>query len=160
MLTTRTALTATAVVGAASMGGVFAAFSTFVMPALGRLVPGDAITAMQAVNRAAPTPLFMIPLFGTAALGIGLAVQAARNLDEPGSALVIGGAAVYAVAVIGLTAAYHVPRNDALAHVDPGAADAASTWSTYLREWTRANHVRAVGGLAAAGCRAVALLRG
>ena len=94
MLTTRTALTATALVGAAAMGGVFGAFSTFVMPALGRLVPAEAITAMQAINRAAPTPLFMIPLFGTAALGVGLAVQAARNPDEPGSALVFAGAAV------------------------------------------------------------------
>ena len=69
MLATRTALTATAVIGAASVGGAFAAFSTFVMPALDRLRPVDSIVAMQAINRAPPTPLFMIPLFGTALLG-------------------------------------------------------------------------------------------
>jgi uncharacterized membrane protein len=159
VLTSRTALTATAVVGAASMGGVFGAFSTFVMPALGRLVPTEAIAAMQAINRAAPTPLFMVPLFGTAALGVGLAVQAARHLDEPGRVPVVVGAVVYLVAVVGLTAAYHVPRNDALATVDPTTVDAASTWASFTREWTRANHVRALGGLAAAGCWALALVR-
>ncbi len=159
MLTTRTALTATAVIGAASVGGAFAAFSTFVMPALDRLRPVEAIGAMQAINRAAPTPLFMIPLFGTALLGVGLAVQAVRGLDGSGRVLVIAGAVIYLVAVVGLTAAYHVPRNDGLAGVDPATVDAAHTWSVYMREWTRANHVRAIGGLAAAGCWAVALLR-
>ena len=93
MLTTRTALTAAAVIGAASVGGAFAAFSTFVMPALDRLRPVDAIGAMQAVNRAAPTPLFMIPLFGTAALGAGLAVHAVRGLDGSERVLVVTGAA-------------------------------------------------------------------
>ena len=55
--------------------------------------------------------------------------------------------------------AYHVPRNDGLAVVDPATVDAARTWSVYMREWTRANHVRAIGGLAAAGCWAAALVR-
>ena len=159
LLTTRTALTATAAVGAGAMGGVFFAFSTFVMPALGRLRTADAVIAMQAVNRAAPTPWFMVPLFGTAALGVGLAVQAVRSPDQPDRVLVVAGAAAYLVVVV-VTVAYHVPRNDALAKVDPGAASTVTAWSDYLRTWTRANHARALGGLVAAGCWAVALTRG
>jgi uncharacterized membrane protein len=52
---------------------------------------------------------------------------------------------------------YHVPRNDALATVDPDSADAASHWSRYLRGWTAANHVRTVAPLAAAAVLTVGL---
>jgi uncharacterized membrane protein len=98
-----------AAVSAAAMGGVFFAFSTFVMAALGRLPPAQGMAAMQEINRTAPTPWFMVPLFGTAALGIGVAVGAA---GEPGAALAVAGAAVYLAGVV-LTVAYHVPRRGA-----------------------------------------------
>ncbi len=54
-----TRLAAVAAVGAATIGGVFFAFSTFVMRALRDLEPRQGLTAMQAINRAAPNPLFM-----------------------------------------------------------------------------------------------------
>ena len=46
--------------------------------------------------------------------------------------------------MIAVTAAYHVPHNDALALVDPNAAGAEPQWRHYLSSWTAWNHVRTV----------------
>src|SRR5262245_56483306 len=56
-------LTVIAALGAALSAGVFFAFSTFVMQALRRLPDEQGLAAMQAINKAAPTPLFMLALF-------------------------------------------------------------------------------------------------
>jgi uncharacterized membrane protein len=50
------------------MAGVFFAFSTFVMTALGRLPDREGLRVMQEINDAAPTPWFMLPFIGTAAV--------------------------------------------------------------------------------------------
>ena len=60
-------LTLLSALGCGLMGGVFFAFSTFVMRALARLPPAQGIAAMQSINVAAITPSFMLALFGTAA---------------------------------------------------------------------------------------------
>lgn len=62
----------------------------------------------------------------------------------------LAGSAVYLVGAIGLTIAYHVPRNNALAALQPQAAEAAGRWTRYVAEWTRWNHLRAAAALAAA----------
>ncbi|MCM3923522.1 DUF1772 domain-containing protein [Frankia sp. AiPs1] len=56
-----------------------------------------------------------------------------------------------------LTIAYHVPHNDALARVDPTAADAARSWLDYAGAWTAWNHVRALLSVAGAVVLAVAV---
>ena len=133
------ALTVVAAVGCAAMGGVFFAFSAFVMGALRRLPAAHGVAAMQSINVVAVTPLFMTALFGTA-----LACVAAIVDGE------IAAGAVYLLGVIAVTIAYNVPRNNALASVEPGTAEAERLWARYLTEWTAANHVRTVSGLAAA----------
>ena len=55
------------------------------------------------------------------------------------------------------TIAFHVPRNEALARMEPGAPAAAAAWAAYLRQWTLGNHVRTVAGAAAAAVLADAL---
>ena len=142
-------LTVIAAVGAAISGGVFFAFSTFVMQALGRLPDEEAVDAMQEINKAAPTPLFMLSLFGTGALCVALAVSALRQLDEPWAAQLLIGCALFLVAVL-VTIAYHVPRNNALLLVDSHGPDAANAWAGYLRPWTLWNHVRTSTSLAGA----------
>lgn len=64
---------------------------------------------------------------------------------------------MYLVGVIGLTIAYNVPLNDALAKLDPGSVDAAARWTSYVERWTRANHVRTASSLAAAAAFTLAL---
>jgi uncharacterized membrane protein len=134
-------LTVVAAVGAGLSAGVFLAFSTFVMRALGRLPAAQGLSAMQAINRAAPTPLFMLALFGTAVVCVVLAVWAVTDLSEPVAVYVLIGSAVFLAGIV-LTIAYHVPRNDALALVDPNGSGATDTWERYRGAWTAWNHVR------------------
>jgi uncharacterized membrane protein len=47
--------------------------------------------------------------------------------------------------------AYHVPRNNALERLDPASPEAPAHWARYMREWTRANHLRAASGIIACG---------
>jgi uncharacterized membrane protein len=143
------ALTLAAAVGAGVAGGVFFAFSTFVMKALDDLPPADGIAAMQSINRQAPTPWFMTLLFGTAALCAALVVSAIVRWGDASAPYQLAGGLTYVAAIV-LTIAYHVPRNDALARVDPDSDGAAAAWSRYLAEWVPWNHVRTLTSVAAA----------
>ena len=142
-------LTVAAAVGSGVVAGVFFAFSTFVMRGLGRLPAPQGIAAMQGINAAAPTPLFMLALFGTVPVCVALIVWAVISFDEPGAAHLLVAGGLYLVAPL-LTIGYHVPRNNALAALDPRSGDAARFWARYLRNWTAWNHARTLGPLAAA----------
>lgn len=145
----RSVLTAVAAVGAAVAGGVFFAFSDFVMRALRRLPDQSGLAAMQAINRAAPSPAFMTVLFGTAVLCIAIVASAVTRLDEPRAREEVVGSALYLVSVA-LTVAYHVPRNEALARVEPASGPAGEVWRSYAGAWTAMNHVRTATAVAAA----------
>jgi uncharacterized membrane protein len=153
-------LTLVALVAAGLVGGVFFAFSNFVMQALGRLRPSEGAAAMQSINITVITPAFMTALFGTGLLCLVLIAWGFADLDEPYAGWLIAGGAIYFIGEVVVTLGYHVPRNNALAGVDPASEEGARVWSTYLREWTRMNHVRAAAGLAAAALFAVALQAG
>lgn len=75
-------LTLIATLGATTMGGVYFAFSTFVMQGLRKLPADDGIAAMNAINRAASTSLFMTALFGTAAVSVMETPAEAGTLGE------------------------------------------------------------------------------
>jgi uncharacterized membrane protein len=142
-------LTIVAVVATGLMAGVFLAFSTFVMPGLRRASDDAGLRAMQGINKAAPaSPVFVIFLVGTAVLGVGLAVWALTDLDEPAAPYLLAGAVLY-LATIVITAAYHIPRNDALGLVDPSSAGAADAWHGYYGGWVLWNHVRTLAPTAA-----------
>lgn len=149
------ALTIAAALGSGLAAGVFFAFSTFVMPALGRLPAERGVAAMQAINVAAINPWFMTALFGTAAVCLATIVAALVSWDASyGPYLLIGGG-LYLLGVIGVTMAFNVPRNDALARLDP--IEAETYWAPYLREWTAWNHVRTIAPLIGAGLQTGAL---
>jgi uncharacterized membrane protein len=141
----------TAALGSAVNGGVFFAFSSFVMPALHRLPPPAAIAAMQSINVTAQRPAFMTALFGTAALTLATGVVGLRQWHTAAGKLLVLGSAAYLVGIIGLTIVYHVPLNNGLVGVDPSGPDPARTWSEYASGWTALNHVRAAAGAAGAG---------
>ena len=143
------ALTAAAALGAGINGGVFFAFSTFVMRALGRVPAPNGISTMQAINREAPSPLFMSLLFGTAVVGVAAGAAALADPDEPWAPLVLAGTGLYLVCPIA-TMAYHMPRNLALDSVDPDSPASRETWARWRRIWTNANHVRTVACFASA----------
>lgn len=153
-------LTLLAALGCGVAAGVFFAFSAFVMRALDRLPAPQAVAAMQAINAAAPTPAFMAVLFGTALACGGLVLTVLIAPGGPHTAYLLGGGALYLVCVMVPTAVYHVPRNEALAGVDPRGADAGSRWSGYFSGWVAWNHVRCAGALAASAALTIALRTG
>jgi uncharacterized membrane protein len=127
------------------------------MKALARLPAEQGIGAMQAINVAAVTFAFMAALFGTA-VGCGaLAVWALFAWDERFAPYLLLGSSLYLLGTILLTIAYHVPRNEALARVEPHSAEAESHWRRYLSGWTAWNHLRAATALAAAATLTIAL---
>src|SRR6478735_8964475 len=141
---TRT-ITIVAAVGAGVTGGVYFAFSTFVMTGLRRLPDRQGLTAMQAVNRAAPSPLFMTALFGTAALAAGLIVAGIRRWGDAGATQLVVGSSLYLVSV-------------ALDKVEPSSAAAAQRWLDYASVWTAGNHVRTLSAVAGAVVLTLALV--
>jgi uncharacterized membrane protein len=143
------ATTIVAATGAGLTAGVFFAFSTFIMKALARLPDAQAISAMQAINKAAPNPWFMTALFGTAAVCVALAISGITRVDEPAARYQLIGSVLYLVGIV-VTVGYHIPRNNALDRVDPDAAGAPGDWARYASPWTAWNHVRTLASLAAA----------
>jgi len=151
------ALTLAVAVGAGLVAGVLFAFSTFVMPALRRLPDSQGLTAMQAINKAAPSSLlFMTALLGTGAVCVGLGISALTRLDEPSAAYELVGCVLY-LGCVAITAIYHVPRNDLLALVDPAGTGAGDMWQHYLRGWTAWNHVRTLTAVASSVVLVLAL---
>ena len=56
-----------------------------------------------------------------------------------------------------MTIVFNVPRNNALAAVDPASTSGAAQWTSYLTSWTAWNHVRTAAALAAAGSLTIGL---
>ena len=143
-------LATTAAVCSAAVGGLFYAFSTFVMRGLDRTEPTDAITAMRGINAEAQGNAPFLTLFlGSALLAVAVGVVAVAQLRQPGSGYLLAGAVLAVVAVV-VTVAFNVPLNDRLAELDPStltAADAAREWQNYLGPWTGWNHVRTVASV-------------
>ena len=139
------------------VAGFFFAFSTTVMKALGRLPAAHGVAAMQSINVVVINPLVMVALFGTAlACGV-LVVAALVEWGEPYAVYLLVGGLAYLAGVVLLTGGYHVPRNNALATLDPNDRDAENQWNRYVRTWTAGNHVRTIGPLASATLFTIAL---
>ncbi len=146
-------VTVAAALGSGLMGGLFFAFSTSVIPGLNGRPTAEGIQAMQAANVAIINPVFLAVFLGTTLASAALLVTA-LFADQPGDGWRLVGAVLYLAGSFGLTMAYNVPLNNALAAADPDSPEGAAVWTTYVSRWTAANHVRA---LACAGS-AVALV--
>ncbi len=148
-----------AAIACAAMGGVFFAFSSFVMRALARMPPAQGIAAMQSIDVVAVTPVFMTALFGTAAACVVVGVDAVTDWQGVRSAYLLAGSLSYVIGTIVVTIACNVPLNNALAGLDPKSSDAPLFWAKYVRQWTAWNHLRTVSGLLAAGLLTLAIMR-
>jgi uncharacterized membrane protein len=145
-----------AAIGSGLLGGVLFAFSSFVMPALRRLPPHEGISAMQSINRQAPTFAFGALIAGTALLASGVGLHAAFSRDQPGAGW-IGIGTISIIIALTITGVYNVPRNNRLASFEAATPEAARYWSSFLTEWIFANHLRAAFCIVAAAAYTVAL---
>ncbi|MGI5395485.1 DUF1772 domain-containing protein [Streptomyces sp. CA-251251] len=150
-------LTVLGALGTGMTAGAFYAFSAFVMRGLAALPPAQGVAAMNAVNRAAVRPAFMLLFLGTAGLAAVIAVVTFVLWPEGAAVELLLGSALHLVGSFAVTAAAHVPRNTALLRLDPGTAAAAGQWPVYVREWTAWNHVRTGASAAAAVAYVLAL---
>ncbi|TPI31430.1 DUF1772 domain-containing protein [Mesorhizobium sp. B3-2-1] len=142
-------LTFIAALGAGVVGGVFFAFSNFVVPAFARLPAAGGIAAMNSINVTVITPMFMTALFGTGLVCLVLISGAIIGWSQPGSFWLLAGALIYLVGNPIVTMVFNVPLNDALAAVDPASSNGAAVWTGFLRDWVMWNHVRTVTAILA-----------
>lgn len=146
------------VLGAGIVGGVFYAFSSFVMPGLQRLPDAQGVAAMQEINVTAEHPAFMVAFMGTTVLCLYLGVRGIVGWGDTRATLLVAGSALFLVGSFLLTVVHNVPLNNELADVQPHAANAAAHWQEYLDKWNWANHVRGAASVGAAAAYMGALL--
>ena len=136
------ALTGTAAIGSALLGGLYLAFSVAVMPALDRRPAGEATAFLQEVNRVIQNPVFLLVFVGTA---IACVLVAGSAIVEPEGARGLR-AAGGGVGLVGFvtTAAVNIPLNNRLDR------EGVTVWETFQHDWVPANHLRAATSLVAA----------
>ncbi len=136
-------------IGCGLIAGVYFAFSTFIMTSFARIAPAAGVAAMNAINVDIVKSVFIPLFFGTTLAAGILAGLALFRWSGPGSTAVLAGGAIYVIGMLGVTVAFNVPLNNALAAVDPSSAEGASLWAGYVRDWTFWNHVRLIASTAA-----------
>ena len=149
-------LTFAAAIGSAVVGGIFYAFSSFVMAALGSLPSTQGAGAMKAINVTVINPVFMLAFMGTAVLGLVLAGVSLIWWGRPGGMLMLAASLLYLFGCFGVTMLFNVPLNNQLAAVAP--AQEAAVWSRYLDVWTVWNHVRTMASILSAVLFTAAML--
>jgi uncharacterized membrane protein len=144
MDTLMTVLVLLCALGSGAIGGVFFAFSNFVMPALARLAPGEGIRAMQAINVTVLNRLFLGAFMGTGVLSLVAVVGALFTWNGAGSLCVVLAGVIYVLGSILVTMRGNVPLNNALMRVTQADALGEATWRSYVLDWTKWNTVRTV----------------
>ncbi len=139
-----------ALLGSALVGGVFFAFSSFVMKALGRLPSPQGIAAMQSINVVVINRSFLGAFFATAVLSLAMAGLAVAGWDRPSALFHLGGAVAYVAGTFLVTIRGNVPLNDRLAATTVDDPRAPGIWAHYQQRWTMWNHVRTLAAMIAA----------
>lgn len=137
--------------GCAISGGVFFAFSNFVMAALDDLGDEPAAAAMNAINSTVINPAFMTALFGTGVAGVAVAAWALAT-GADGQGWFAAGGMLYAVGNPLVTAQASVPLNNALA--------GGGRWADFNRPWTHWNTVRTMTALSTVALFNIGLAQG
>ena len=131
----------------AVIGGVFSAFSEFIMAALLRTAPEGAIEAMQHINRTVIKTQFVAGILLIALFSVAFAVFAVLAFKGIARSALILAPFVYIPSVFLMTIAGNVPMNNKLERLVHTTTEAKSYWQVYGRVWTRLNHVRSIGSV-------------
>ena len=132
----------------ALLGGVFLAFSDFLMRALRKSDGACGPLVMQSINREVFRYVFIPMFLGMVGVSLVFCVAAYWYVAQPWPFILA--AAIYIFGAFGVTIFLNVPMNNALAAVDPESAAGRDYWSEkYLPDWTFWNTVRTVACLVA-----------
>jgi uncharacterized membrane protein len=139
-----------ALLGSALVGGIFFAFSSFIMKALEGVPSAEGIGAMQSINVVVINPSFLGAFFGTAVLALVAGGLALASWGSPSASYFLGGALFYLVGTILVTMFGNVPLNNRLAAESATDSGTQEVWEHYLDRWTMWNHVRTAAAMVAA----------
>jgi len=149
MSTLNTVAVVLALVGSALIGGVFFAFSSFIMKALRQLPSAAGIAAMQSINVVVLNRSFLGAFVGTVIISLLVAVLAVTGWEAPAAPYFLAGALLYIVGTFLVTGLGNVPLNDQLAAVSATDPLAVPVWEHYLTRWTMLNTFRTIAAAAA-----------
>ena len=135
----------------AVVGGVFSAFSEFIMAGLLRTEPKAGIQAMQQINKTVIRTQFVAGILLIPVLSIAFAGYGVSAIEGPALITLILAPAIYVPSVFLMTLFGNVPMNNRLESFDPASPEAAAYWEIYGRKWTRLNHFRTIGSVLTAG---------
>ena len=135
----------------AVIGGVFSAFSEFIMEGLIRVEPRGGIEAMQQINKTVIKTQFVAGLLLIAPFSVLFALYSLSAFEGAAMVALILAPIVYLPTVFLMTMFGNVPMNNKLERLDQNSAEAKAYWIKYGRDWTRLNHVRSLGSVLTAG---------
>ena len=143
----------------AAIGGVFLAFSDFIMRSFDLVRNQAGIETMQVLNVEIMRSVFMILFMGLAILSLVIVIYAAVALGGTTRLLLIGAGLSYLVGVFAVTAAGNVPLNNQLAALAPETSQALTFWKeSYMTRWVTLNSQRTVACFLASGLTLAALI--
>tara|TARA_R110002094_G_scaffold32631_10_gene45185 strand:- start:776 stop:1279 length:504 start_codon:yes stop_codon:yes gene_type:complete len=152
-------LTQLALLAYALIGGVFLAFSDFIMRSFAHTSGSGGIEAMQVINREVFRWVFMALFLGLVPVSLIVAGYAVSNLDGPTAVVMVLAGLTYLVGCFGVTVLFNVPMNEVLAGMDPSDPATRTYWAqTYLPRWTFWNTVRTVACTASAALLLIGLM--
>lgn len=133
-----------AAISAAMVGGIFLAFSDFLMASMADAGEPAGSTVMKAINVRVMGSVFIFLFIFLVPMSIGLAVAAyAKRGCCFVTAWLSAASALYVVGCFFVTGAGNVPMNNRLAGLE--GYEATTYWiSTYLTAWTLLNTIRTV----------------
>lgn len=133
------------------VGGVFKAFSEFIMSGLLRAAPASGINSMQQINKTVMRTEFVTALISIAVVSVAFALYAMLTFDVGSRLVIMLPALAYVPSVLLTTVLGNVPMNQRLDALDYKTAEAETYWSEYGQKWTRLNHIRTIGSIVTAG---------
>ena len=134
-----------AILSYALVGGVFLAFSDFIMRSLAHTGGHGGVESMQVINREVFRWVFMTLFLGMAAVSIVVAAYGAFGLSGPAGTLILLAGLVYLIGCFGVTVVFNVPMNEALAGMESASGTTRDYWlGTYVPRWTFWNSVRTI----------------
>lgn len=136
----------------AIVGGVFLAFSDFIMRSLVHTGGTGGVEAMQVINREVFRWVFMALFIGLAPLSILIAVYGGMVVGKgPGMLIMLAGL-TYLIGCFGVTVFFNVPMNETLAGMETSSEATRDYWlQTYVPRWTYWNSVRTIACAVASG---------
>ncbi|MFA8385657.1 MAG: DUF1772 domain-containing protein [Pelagibaca sp.] len=140
-----------AILAYALVGGVFLAFSDFIMRSLSLTGGSGGVEAMQVINREVFSWVFMALFLSMAIVSLVLVAFGATTLNHAAGGLILTAGLVYLIGCFGVTVFFNVPMNEALAGMTLSEKATRAYWTEiYVPRWTFWNTVRTLAcGLSA-----------